>query len=249
MKVVTKGGALAGIVALAVGTLVSAAHASLVGYSNVSSNGITISAIQEDNNDNFTSGHYGQPVFSNGVLSFPSLNQFFASANGGPTAASSDLLRAKLSFKVTMPVATATLFNLSEGGIFQGYGGGNGSVIAGVVVTDVNGNPITVTPSTSTVVPQIPFLSSPTGPATTFTWTGTLNPTASSALVTYTVELDNDLTATAPINPGTSFAYLDKKTLTITFPGGGGQPPIPEPASLGVLLLGSATLLNRRRRA
>jgi hypothetical protein len=249
MNFAAKTWALAGAVALTVGLFASSARASLVGYSSVSSNGITISAIQEDNNDNFTSGHYGQPVFSNGVLSFPSLNQFFASANGGATA-SSDLLRAKLSFKVTMPVATATLFNLSEGGIFQGYGGGNGSVIAGVVVTDVNGNPITVTPSTSTVVPQIPFLSSPTGPATTFTWTGTLNPTASSALVTYTVELDNDLTATAPINPGTSFAYLDKKTLTITFPGtGGAQPPIPEPASLGVLLLGSATLLNRRRRA
>jgi hypothetical protein len=248
MKVVTKGGALAGIVALAVGTLVSAAHASLVGYSNVSSNGITISAIQEDNNDNFAPGHYGQPVFTNGVLSFPSINQFFATATGGVTP-SSDLLRAKLSFKVTMPVATANLFNLSEGGLFQGFGGGNASVIAGVVITDANGTVLNVTPSTSTVVPQIPFISPPTGPATSFTWSGTLNPTASSALVTYIVELDNDLTATAPVNPNTSFAYLDKKTLTITFPGSGGQPPIPEPASLGVMILGSAALLTRRRRA
>jgi hypothetical protein len=220
-----------------------------VGYSSVTSNGITISNIQEDNNDNFAAGHYGQPVFVNGVLTFPALQQFAVSENGDASS-HSGLLRAKLSFTVTMPAATSALFNLSEAGIFAGYGGGSGSIVLGAVVTDAGGNPVTITPDTGSVTPSIPFIGS-TMTQTTLTWTANLNPTSQVPLVTYTVVLDNDLTATAPAVSGAApatFADIEKKSLTITFPGSG-SPPVPEPASLGMLALGSLALLARRRRA
>ncbi|HVS70558.1 MAG TPA: PEP-CTERM sorting domain-containing protein [Phycisphaerae bacterium] len=241
--------ALAGAV-LVVSAASGTVRASLVNYSNVSSNGITISNITEDNNDNFAAGHYGQPVFSNGVLTFPSLQQFGVTESGGATSSFGDL-HAKLTFTVTMPTATAALFNLAEQGVFAGYGGGNANIVLAAVVTDGNGNPVAITPSVGAIAPTVPpFVG--LGPAqTTFTWQGSLTPVASTQLTTYTVVLDNDLSATAPAvsiqNPMT-FADIEKKSLTISFPGGG-SPPTPEPASLGILAIGSIGLLARRRRS
>ncbi len=242
MALISKKIVMAALV-LSLGVWSSAAKASLVNYTDVSSNGIVISNIQEGNNDDFAPGHYGQPVFVNGVLSFPSLQQFFVTASGGTTSDSSTLV-AKLSFTVTMPVATANLFTLNEGGFFAGYGGGAGSIVLGAVITDNGGNPIVG--ATGTVAPPIPFFAPLPSPQVLLDWTGTLNAVAPTALLTYTVHLDNDLTSSAPaqINYPT-FAEVDKKTLAINFP----NPGVPEPASLGVLVLGGAALITRRRRA
>lgn len=216
-----------------------------INYSSVTSNGITISGISENDSDGFA--HYGQPVFSNGVLTFPGLSQFLATAHGGGTAASSDL-DAKLTFTVTLPNATTNLFNLNEQGDFAAYGGGNASILlAGIATTGSNPLPLGAS-GTGTVDHVLPFfVATPTQSG--FNWVGTLNPVSSSAVSTFTFTLDNDLTASAPIAaPPGSFSDIEKKSLIITFPGGG-TPPSPEPASLGMLALGSLALLGRRRKA
>ena len=97
---------------------------------------------------------------------------------------------------VTMPVATANLFTLNEGGFFAGYGGGAGSIVLGAVITDNGGNPIVG--ATGTVAPPIPFFAPLPSPQVLLDWTGTLNAVAPTALLTYTVHLDNDLTSSAP---------------------------------------------------
>jgi hypothetical protein len=66
---------------------------------------------------------------------------------------------------------------------------------------------------------------------------------------TFLISIDNILEADVPLS-STLNASIDKKFFSLTLiTDGGGEPPVPEPATLGVLATGCLALLARRRRA
>lgn len=233
------------LAALALATVVSfstLANAAIVNYSNVSGSGITITGISESTSDGIA--HYGQPVLVGGKLTFPSLN-FSTSATGTSSTDGSNQIVSTLNFTISVPTSLVPLFSLTEGGSFSGDHNAWATIAAGFVVTDVNGNPITVTPNTANIIPTLPFIA--TSNPTNFNWSATINPTSQVPVTNYVVHLNNDLFVFAPQTGSTDFSShvtLTKNNLNICFTN-----CVPEPASLGVLGAGALALLGRRRKA
>jgi hypothetical protein len=116
-----------------------------------------------------------------------------------------------------------------------------GSYTAGNGVTSVSGL-ITVTDPYSGDSRKTPFSDNLVGSGTTWQLTPMVTG-FTTAHSTYLISIDNLLTAQAT----NSSASVDKKEFIITLTTDGGG--VPEPASLGILAVGSLALMARRRRA
>jgi hypothetical protein len=141
------------------------------------------------------------------------------------------------SFMVTFPSAVNLTTSLVESGTYQNNSG-TSQVTATVGVTALNSaetakyntvqNNFNV-PSTSTIAWSI---------------NNQFSPAFNDTYTTYLVAVDNVLEAVSTTSNTTT---MDKKFFTITVSDGSGG-GVPEPASLGVLAMGSLALMARRRR-
>jgi len=165
---------------------------------------------------------------------FTPSSQFFAAANnagGGKTVEMDGKL--DLLFTESSAIQLQSV-QILEDGIWNTTPNGTVNVKGGLVVTNqgnsaTNGNSF---------------------PAATFAsgglWTLTDNLTGNfgPATTSYKLSIDNTLIAEALAGQTGGSAYLAKKDFTIIITTG-----VPEPASLGVLALGSLALISRRRKA
>lgn len=181
------------------------------------------------------------PITNGYSLTFTITSDFLATANsnsGGKTTTMDGKLDLLLTFSA--PVLLTT--NVYEDGLWAKIGTGTVDVTGGVVVNEADH----VFPLESHGKIFGAEIYDPSG-----TWklqdqvTGFTTPHTS-----YHVSIDNTLIAEALGAPGSS-AFLAKKDFTLIFTtdgsSGTGQPPVPEPASLGVLALGGLALIARRR--
>lgn len=191
---------------------------------------------------------YGAPplpalvAIPNGVsLSFITTADFLASASsasGGKTTT----MDGKLDLIITFDAPVKLTTNIFEDGIWSTTGNGTVNVLGGLIVSEADN--VVSTESIGNAFPAETYNGSGT-------WklfdqvTGFVGSYRS-----YKISIDNTLIAEAiGGSPGT--AYIAKKDFQITFTtdgSTGGGPPIPEPASLGVLALGSIALLARRKK-
>jgi len=208
-------------------------------------------------------GIYGTPPFptitpvTNGwKITFTPSSAFFASANNHAFGEKT-ILSGELQFNITFfqpdnvtpsPIHLTT--NIFENGIYATSGNGTVAVNSadlpsGVTVTELDDSLATSTGNSFN------------GHASTsFSANGTWSlfdqvPTMAGAYSSYHVVIDNDLLAEALAGPSSS-ASIAKKNFSIIFTTdgstGGGTPPTPEPASLGILAIGAMGLLARRRK-
>jgi hypothetical protein len=175
---------------------------------------------------------------------------FFASANNHafPETAT---ISGELSFNVQFSSAVHLTTNVFEDGIWNTTGNGTIGVSAGtgLVVTETDDLAGTKTSDNISTPPAI-FQQLPSG-----LWTFYDQAPAIAGAATYSnyhIVVDNDLIAEALGTTPSSSAAIAKKDFTIfltTDGSSGGNPPSPEPASLGLLAIGSMALFARRRRA
>jgi len=173
-------------------------------------------------------------------ITFNPSSQFFAAANnagGGKTTE----LDGKLDFIFTADAAFNATVNVFEDGIFNTTGAGTKNVTGGVVVTNVSSNQIVGNS----------FGPANFAPGGLWTLSDQVGNNFSSTSTSYKISIDNALFAEALGAPNGSSAYIAKKdfSIIITTNGSGGGPGTPEPASIGVLALGSMALIARRRKA
>ena len=177
------------------------------------------------------------PIANGGaMLTFSPTSDFYVKADNA-VGSETQTFNGSLSFLVTFPSDVHLTVNLSEKG---GYLAGNGvtNVTGTVVVSDFNG----AESHTGS------FLDNLTGSGST--WSVFDQVTGfNGAYTTYLVSIDNILKAQVGANQTYSNAWVDKKEfiLTLTTDGSGGG--VPEPASLGILAVGSLAFIARRRRA
>jgi hypothetical protein len=222
------------VVAAAVFTAASAAHAGMILYPMQSGGGLTITNITETNNT-VADSYYGAPTFNGVTLAFPITGTLpFASTSSG--AGDSDLLDVKLSFDVSGTSSVPVSAFLSEVGDYFSTGTGTGG--DGVSIMIFGPSNTLLASGTST------FLAPPSTASTI--WQDSLSVNGGGVASSFHVVIDNVL-HTASLAAADS-AAIDKTSLSVVL-GGGGVGNLPEPASLGVLGLGALTLVGRRRKA
>jgi hypothetical protein len=158
-----------------------------------------------------------------------------ATANNS-TGGERQVLDGGLSFFITFDSPIQLTANVFEDGMYGTTGNGAVSVTEILIVSDAAG--------TETHHNNFPAASYANG-----YWSLTDQVTGfSGSYTTYKISLDNILQATSLASEASGSAMIAKKdfTITITTDGGGGG--VPEPASLGVLAMGSLALMARRRR-
>jgi hypothetical protein len=167
-------------------------------------------------------------------IAFTPSSQFFAAANnagGGKTTE----LDGKLDviFTADNPFILGSV-QILEDGIYSTSGNGTKNVTGGFVVT----NQATSTTGGNSF-PGATFASSGL-----WTLSDTLTGAVGGASASYKLSIDNALLAESLAGAAGGSAYIAKKDFTIII-----QTGVPEPASLGVLALGSLALIARRRKA
>jgi len=206
---------------------------------------------------------YGSPAFptvtnlpgGNGwVLTFNPSPDFFASANnfgGGKTTE----MDGKLDLQLTSTVAFKATVSVYESGIFSKTGNGTVDVSGGFLVSEAD-HGVPAEQKGGPLAGEI--YTPPGGPApsagnTAGTWKSETLQIGGFAgnYFSYKISLDNTLLAEAlgSQTPGTASIAKKLFSIVITTDGSSGQPNTPEPASLGVLAIGSLALLARRRKA
>jgi len=173
------------------------------------------------------------PIANGWRIVFTPSSQFFASSNnagGGKTVE----MDGQLTITFTADAAFQANVQLLEDGIRGVTGNGTANAQAGLVVT----NPNTLEAHGGSAGANI---ANPLGPGTWSLSTSAAGFSTSSA--TYRISIDNTLLAESLGSQTPGSAYIAKKDFTLVIT------TIPEPASLGVLALGSLALLSRRRKA
>jgi hypothetical protein len=142
-----------------------------------------------------------------------------------------------LSFFITFDSPIHLTANLFEDGIYGTTGNGAVNVTGGMIVWSGD----------NTEMHHSTF------PAASFSngyWSLTDQVTGfTGAYTTYKISLDNILQAESLASQTAGSAMVAKKDFTITFTTDGSGGGVPEPATLGVLAVGSLALMARRRRA
>jgi len=192
---------------------------------------------------------YGAPplppvtTLSNGLaMSFIVTSDFLASANtnsGGKITTMNGDLVLLVSFPTQVSLTTTVL----EDGIWSKTGTGTVDVSGQIKVEEADhGNSPLESHTTA-------FGSETYDPSGTWKLQTTAA-TFAGGFFTYKITIDNTLVASALATQGTGSALIAKKdfTLLLTTDGAAGGPVAPEPATLGVLGMGSLALLARRRR-
>jgi hypothetical protein len=173
------------------------------------------------------------PIANGWKIVFTPSSQFFASANnfgGGKTAE----MDGKLDISFTADSPFLANVQLLEDGIRGVTGNGTATATAGLVVT----NPTTNENHGGSASANI------ANPLGTGTWNLTTGASGfSTTSATYRISVDNTLLAESLAGAASGSAYIAKKDFTIIIT------TIPEPASVGVLALGSLALIARRRKA
>jgi len=167
-------------------------------------------------------------------ISFTPSSQFFAAANnagGGKTTE----LDGKLDviFTADNPFVLGSV-QVLEDGIWNTSGNGTKNVTGGLVVTNQ------ATSSTG----GNSFGGATFAAGGLWTLSDVLSGPVGGASASYKLSIDNALLAESLAGAAGGSAYIAKKDFTIII-----QTGVPEPASLGVLALGSLALIARRRKA
>jgi PEP-CTERM motif len=167
-------------------------------------------------------------------IAFTPSSQFFAAANnagGGKTVE----LDGKLDIIFTADSAfTLNNVQVLEDGIWNTTGNGTKSVTGGLVITNQ-----TTSATGGNSFPGATFASSGL-----WTLSDTVTGAVGTASTAYKLSIDNALIAESLAGTAPGSAYIAKKDFTILITGF-----VPEPASLGILALGSLALIGRRRKA
>jgi hypothetical protein len=170
---------------------------------------------------------------TNGVkLTFAPSADFLAQADN-TVGTERQTFDGELSFLVTFDSPVHLTTNLYEDGFYQTTGNGVTNVTGTVTVSDFNG----------VESPRNSFF--PVASASNHYWSLFDQVTGfSGAYTTYKISLDNVLEAQAFTSQTSSSALIAKKDFTLIL-----TTDVPEPATLGVLAVGSLALIARRRRA
>jgi len=205
-------------------------------------------------------GPYGTSVFMPVItqtsatayeLDFVPTADFFASASAQP-GGQTTTMDGKLDIVVLFPGTPIHLTtNVFEDGLWQTSGTGTVKVNGGLVVTAVD-------PTTFVSLGSLGESHGNTFGTANFSGDGTWKlfdqvTGFTGQYTAYKISIDNVLIAQAlapsPNSQGDAAIYKKDFSLLLTTDGSGGGGNIPEPASLGVLALGSLALLARRRKA
>lgn len=161
-------------------------------------------------------------------------------------AGETSTLDGSITILVTFPSAVQLTTSIFEDGVYRTTGTGTVDAYGGITVTALDATTLTKLPEFHGNSYFNPTFN------TNGTWVLSDQVTGfTSSYSAYLIHVDNTLFAQALLTTPTAdgLAWIAKKdfSLVLTTEGGGGK--IPEPASLGVLALGSLALLARRRRA
>lgn len=245
MKVSSKLCGISVAALLAAVAFTPAAKAAMILYPNLIGSGLSVTNIAETNNvgggtSSYTAPgavyYYGPGHLTGNTLSivFPisGTNLFEADASG-PNG--SDTLDVKLAFDVTTSAPMPVAAFLGEVGDYAAANFGTGSDFASLQVYDGNGNLLTGSTGSASI---------PAG-STSGLWTNSVGTSGQGNTNFMHIVIDNILHVSAPANG--DFALIEKKALVVNFgTDSGNPPPIPEPASLGLLGIGALALLRRR---
>ncbi len=180
------------------------------------------------------------------VLSFTLNSNFFAAANNHGGSGETTTMDGKLDFTLTFPFAVELTANIVEGGIYKTVGNGTVGVGGGSVIAEAV-DPVSHETITNGNLGDLSVFN-----PVTSAWSSFLQVTGfQHPYTTYEITVDNILTAESLASPIQGSAMIAKKqfSIVITTDGskGGSGPPVPEPASLGLLTIGALALLKRRR--
>lgn len=191
-----------------------------------------------------TSPIYGTPVITDVggtvTISFSALSPNFAATANTSTYGASEFVDTdgRLSILLHFDQAISLTALIAETGSWSATGSGSVNDLGGGVAIEAI-NPIPVETKAG-------FLAFTENSSTAWSSTATITG-FNGSYTDYQLTIDNDLFANAPLTGNGGSATIAKNTVTITIPGGGSS-RTPEPASLGILAVGGAAIMARRRK-